>query len=374
MRIGINFLPYSMGYRGGAEVYLLNIARKLVALYPNYDWKFYGDYQLLATFTLEKNQKIVPLQWGMKNRVERIMLEQTWLAWRASYDQLDCLLSNYVSPVLSRIPVITIVHDMLLKRYPDLIERPKRFYWNIMLPTSIRHSASVVTVSQFSKQEILNFYPFAQHKIFVTVEGINPTIAQFKKNHRNITSDLSSPYLLCVSSFGQHKNLTILLEALSSLNTDLSDLQLIFVGSANTPDAIEYLNKMRTHIALLGIQEKVHFLGHVTAEKLAMLYQQAVAVVIPSLYEGFGLPVIEAQFFETPVLCANTASLPEIAGNSAIFFDPHSSQTLKKAILTLVNSANIQQEIIQQGMENIQRFTWEHAAQQMMTAIKHAIH
>ncbi|MEM2001565.1 MAG: glycosyltransferase family 1 protein [Candidatus Methanomethylicaceae archaeon] len=374
LRIGINLLPYAHGWHGGAENYLTNLAIHLAVGYPEHTLALIGRAEALSRFDDAHFEKYAIAKWDLfAKRWGRVLYEQAFL-WRDLHRyRLDCLISNYVLPIPSSCPAIVVVHDMLYARYPEAMELPKLWYWRLMVPLSIRRSRSVVTVSNFSKREICEVHPFAKNKIFVTVEGINPELAQYGNGTESMRTE-SEPFLLSVATFGKHKNLEMLIYALTKLRSmGYLSLKLVMVGAARTPDAKKVLSNIKGLTWQFGLDQDVRILGHVSARDLAGLYQRARALVVPSLYEGFGLPVIEAQFFGCPVICSNRAALPEIAGNAAIFFEPSSIDSLVEAIAELESNTERREYLIQAGRENVKRFSWQKAANQMMDAVNFSL-
>lgn len=374
MRIGFNLLPYSPGVHGGAEVFLSNVINALGRLNPQNRYVLMGGKHTIEYYIPPKgNFETVGIPIPPRgSRLARAFLEQTMLPIICAKQGLDCIISNYVSPLIANCARVVIIHDMLYRRYGEVLERPKLLYWRLMLPASIRWSASVGTVSEFSRSEIEAFHPAVKNRIFVTTEGIRPSLASAQPS--GVPFGLRpQAYLLCVATFGKHKNLQRLLYAFANLPNDCSEFCLVFVGAARTPDAKEYRTSVQRLIAQLGLTSRVIFTDHVCDAELASLYRDAFALVLPSLYEGFGLPVIEAQFFGCSVLCSNTASLPEVAGHGALMFDPTSVESIRDAILTLRNGRELRDQLLEAGRDNVSRFSWQEAATGLMRAIEFAV-
>jgi len=299
----------------------------------------------------------------------RVFLEQTLLPVLCAKQKLDVIISNYVSPIAARCPQIVVIHDMLYRRYPNMLETLKLAYWRLMVPMSIEFSAGILTVSEFSRREIIAFHPKARKKVFVIVEGIRPSLASVRP--APLPSGLKPEnYLLCVATFGRHKNLDRLLRAFAGLARKHLGLKMVFVGGARTPDAKEYFGYVEALARALEVSDRVIFTNHVREGELASLYQNALALVLPSLYEGFGLPVIEAQHFGCPVVCSNAGSLPEVAGRGAITFEPTRTGSIRDALLSVINEPQRRLRLRELGYENVSRFGWERAAAEVMEALR----
>jgi glycosyltransferase involved in cell wall biosynthesis len=266
---------------------------------------------------------------------------------------------------------ITIIHDLLVKRFPSLLERNKQWFWNVMFPISIRRSNLIGTVSNFSASEIEFFYPFAKRKLFVTAEGIRPSLLNNMSKPLDIKFNLSkSKYILCVATFAPHKNLLALVKGFEAVIKTLPEMKLVFIGKAKTSDALAYQEKIIDLVKKKGLSDRIVFLGHVDDIDFSALYSNAKATILPSLYEGFGLPIIESQFFGTPVLCSQRASMPEIAGDAAITFNPDNPSDIGAKIIEISLSESLRKKLSEKCADNIKRFTWENAANDLMSAIK----
>lgn len=373
MRIGFNFTPYSPGGHGGSEVFLSNVLRELSFIDNKNEYIIYGRKDSLESYAPAKgNFRIFALpDFVLSSRVKRILGEQFLLPALCARHKLDCLISNYVVPLLAPCPQITILHDVIFKRYPETLEPLKLAYWRYMLPASTRKSALVMTVSQFSAQEIRTLIAHTANKVAVTVEGVRPTL-QLAVSHTDANpSDLpiNGRYLLCVATFGPHKNLTKLVEAFAMVASDYPDLRLVFVGGAKTSDAKRYRDQVQETINNYSLNDRVDFLGHISDAMLANIYFHAQCLVLPSLYEGFGLPIIEAQTFGCPIVCSAVASMPEIAGDAALTFDPHSPLSIAESLKLVLNDEKKRHAMSAASLENVKRFSWKNAAEDLLRSI-----
>ena len=182
----------------------------------------------------------------------------------------------------------------------------------------MKRSKCVVTVSEFSASEIVHFYPELKDKVRVTVEGVRPTLEE--QFNRPQDRPYEFPYVMTVATFGAHKNLGMVVQALAAIAADRPGLHWVVVGSARTPDARIERQALEEKAKMAGVRERLHFTGHIDDEQLAALYRHAEATVLPSLYEGFGLPVAEAQAFDCPLLVSDRAALPGTAGKKCLGF------------------------------------------------------
>ena len=248
---------------------------------------------------------------------------------------------------------ITTIHDLAHRENPRWYSFFYRMFYKFVEPLVVNTCRKIITVSEFSKSEILKYYP-----------GINPYDIEEIYNACNnswgcdpIKEPAHSNYFLCVSSLDPRKNFPILLSSFSQL----PDLNLKVVGGKNN-----VFNKQE-----LKVPENVEFLGRVSDDELADLYTNAKAFIYPSLYEGFGLPPIEAAHFGCPVLLSDIPVFKEICRDSAIYFDPNSPESIIEAI-DRVNSMNkdLRAEMIQKAIQNTERFTWDSSAKKLLMLLK----
>ncbi|MBU0579782.1 MAG: glycosyltransferase family 4 protein [Candidatus Margulisbacteria bacterium] len=374
MKIAFNLLPYGDYSHCGAAYYLKNIIMLLKDMPTKYQIVLIcSDRDISAVFKAENSLTIIeiPGSW-VKIRWKRAILEQILIPYYCIKYGIQCVISNYTVPLMAPCSKIVIVHDMLYRRFPKLLPFSKLIYWSIMVYFSIRYSAAIITVSQFSANEICAFYPKARDRIFITSESIRSTLS-LKQKRESFPELARKPYLLCVSAFYKHKNLRNLIKAFASLSNDLKDLSLVLVGSILTPELRKERDILQGMVSDFALSARVQFKYNVTDEWLANLYQNASAFVLPSLYEGFCLPIIESQYFGCPVLCSDLPIFREVAGSAAIRFDSSSVDSIRKAILDLMIDQNLRKQLVIDGYSNIKRYTWEFSVARFSEAINFSI-
>lgn len=257
--------------------------------------------------------------------------------------------------ILIRRKIMTI-HDLAFLKNPAWYSRAYYWYYRLMTPLAVKTSQHILTVSEFSKNEILRFYPFLNgEKISVVYNAIDRQL--FKT-----CADVSQPedrFILCVSSIDPRKNFARLIEACK----DLTGAKLYIVG--------KYNRIFNQQMELDTDSDHIHFLGRVSDEELVRLYNQAVCFVFPSLYEGFGLPPLEAMACGCPVLVSDIPVEREVCGDAALYFNPlEPSEILRIITQYLSNTDVIKKTMRQKGYDNIKRFSWENSANVLMEIIK----
>jgi glycosyltransferase involved in cell wall biosynthesis len=284
---------------------------------------------------------------------------------RAAYG-FDLLhVPHFNVPICHRGPLLVSIHDVIHLMDPSVRQRPLAWsYARMMLEIAVRKSAHIVTVSEYSKLQIIDRLRIAPTKITVIYNGVSArfTYRDREQPYAEVTAELSVPrhYILVVGNLKPHKNVKKLLQAFALLRRGKKiDHNLVIVG-----DDVRYKPGLIEESLRLGIAGAVLFLAPVRDDLMPKLYAAADLLVMPSTLEGFGLPVVEAMACGTPVACSNAASLPEVAGDAAEYFEPRSMEGMATAIERVLTSADLQQRLRQKGLAQARKFSWDKCAQQ----------
>lgn len=380
MRLGINLLPYEPHKQGGAEIYLRNLVRELAIT----DLGIFDTVVLFVTpqskgkylpTTSNFKEYVLPT-WSVQGRLARIVAEQLLMPFYIRKAKIDCLFSNYVIPVLAPIPQVVNVHDMLYKRLPQMVEPAKRLYWTIFIPLSLRRARKIMTVSNSSAEDIQRYFPHVKEKLSVTVEGVNLNLAIHRDVNPSLVEEqlgIKAPFILSAATFAPHKNLKVLIKAFALVHEQFPDTLLVLTGRANTDDALQEQQELIELARSKGLEKHIIFTGYVSEKVLAALYRTAEAYVIPSIYEGFGLSVIEAQFFGTPVITSDAPALKEVGGEATIVASAQDECAFAKHISDLLQNDRRRKELIERGFANIKQYNWKAAAEDVVTECQAAI-
>lgn len=251
---------------------------------------------------------------------------------------------------------VSTIHDIAFEKFPQNFSWKFRKFYQLTIPIIIKTSRKIFTVSEFSKKEITSLYKISTSEIQVVPNAASniftrtPSIKQQEK------------YVLAVSSLTYQKNFIALIDAFNLLN-DKSH-KLLLVGSINRNFASKDL------IAKIDSNHLIKFTGRVSDVELVSLYSDATAFIHPSLYEGFGIPPLEAQACGCPVICSNTASLPEVCNDSALYFDPYNTLDIANKIDSFLAAPEVSAILVEKGYKNITRFSWEHSANTLLATLK----
>lgn len=260
-------------------------------------------------------------------------------------------------------PLVVTIHDLIPYILPETVGRGylQRFLRD--MPLIVNNSKIILTVSEYSKRDIIKFFPFVnEEKIFVTPLAANKsykplnksTCIEYIKNKYSI----DSPFLLYIGGFSTRKNVKELIIAFSKIQKSLKkDYKLVLCGSIRDEGI-----KLQELCKELLIDDKIIFTGFIPDDDLPIFYNAAELFVYPSLYEGFGLPPLEAMSCSTPVITSNLTSIPEVTNNCAVLINPLYNDELSLSIIDLLNSDSLLQEYGQKGYNNSLKFTWKNTA------------
>lgn len=282
-------------------------------------------------------------------------------------DRLDLFQSHYILPFWMPCARVVGIYDILYERFSEHFGRLHTLQMRTLVPRSARYAHKVITISEFTKGEIVNRYGVRPEKVSVIHCGVAGHFRVLPKTE--IMTNLSTlgirqPYLLCVGRMAPIKNMTGMLKAFASIAQTNKDLSMVVVGP-NDPTFID--NNLGKQLAgMEGLRSRIIFTGPVTQEQLIALYNGATLFVFPSFGEGFGIPVLEAMACGAPVLCSNTTSLPEVAGKVAETFDPFDQDEFNQKLGTLLRDSTRLEQMGREGPNWAGRFTWRKAAEQTL--------
>lgn len=263
------------------------------------------------------------------------------------------------------VPTVFSVYDLSLRRFRHTHPRDRVWLFEHFIKTRLRYARHVLTISEFVRQEIMEEFHLSPS--MVSAVPLAPDPVFFPAGPDDVKTvrikyGLPETYLLFVGSLEPRKNIDRLIDALMMADTDIPLVLSGWHGWGEKP----WVKKIREG----GLKNRIHLTGHIPDHDLRAIYTGAHAFVFPSLYEGFGLPILEAMSCRCPVICSNTASMPEVAGNAAILIDPESSDELASAIETLVYDTGIRTGLIEKGVRHAAGFHWGRTAESTLKIFK----
>jgi glycosyltransferase involved in cell wall biosynthesis len=279
--------------------------------------------------------------------------------------------TEHLLPPLQGVPTVLTVHDMIFRLFREHQKALNYWYLNSTMPIYCQRADAIITVSEASKQDILNQYALDPAKVSVIHEAAAPDFSRVSAGQaEEVRSRYGLPeqYLIHVGTIEPRKNLTRLVEALQLLREQGIRIPLVIVGSRGW-----LYHGFFGRLDELQVRDSVHFPGYVPAADLPLLYGAATAAVVPSLYEGFGLPVLEAMACGIPVASSEAASLREIGGDAACYFEATDVSAMANVIRSVWTQADLREEMRARGLLQAAKFSWERAATETMAVYQQLV-
>lgn len=282
-------------------------------------------------------------------------------------DKLQVFQSHYIFPFFIPCAKVVCVYDILFEMYPDFFGLLHTLQMKVLVKRSVKIADRVITISDFSKAEIVNRYHVDPGKVHVLSCGVSKI---FRKQELSETENtlirmkILRPYILCVGRKAPIKNLPGMIRAFTAFSKKKKDYCLVIAGP-NDPNFIE--RNLGKEIYLDDtLQRRIIFTGEISTQELVSLYNGAQLFVFPSFGEGFGLPVLEAMACGTPVLCSNLTSLPELAAGVATMFNPHDQNEFNDCLLELIDDTRALDTMKKAGPVRAAQYTWENYARKSL--------
>ncbi len=246
------------------------------------------------------------------------------------------------------------IHDIAVLKHKEWFSKKFYLFYKAVMPLLVKRAKKIFTVSEFSKSEIISYFSINPDRVFVVNNAVSKTISPNDTSDRWELND--KKYILAVSSINPRKNFKTIIEAFNKID---SDMHLVVAGEANKAfNKVDYINEAVKN-------KKILFLGYVSDEELGFLYKNAFVFVYISLYEGFGIPMLEAMSCGCPVIASNNTSMLEIGQNAALLVDPLNPEELKKGILDINTDADLRNNLIANGYLVNKEYTWEGSARKL---------
>ena len=266
------------------------------------------------------------------------------------------------------VPQLSVMHDLNFEHYPEDLPAAYSRYYRSFFPRFAKKAARIVTVSEFSKQDIVKHYDVPEERVDVVHNGVSAVYSPLALEEQNgVREKLTGgePYLICVGSMHARKNVARLLLAFDRLAADHATIRLVFVGEQMFHDP-----RMEEAWAQVGHKDRVVFTGRLGQQELRRTLGAAMALVYVSYFEGFGIPVAEAMKCGVPVVCANASSLPEVAGDAALYCDPFDVDDIARAMLTIISDPALRERLSAAGLQRAERYTWERTADGLWASVE----
>lgn len=376
MRIGID-ARVLFGPHTGDRTYLLNLLRQFAAMDLPHEFLLFTDrFEPLSLGARDKgrgagsgfpaNFRLIRLPKLSRWLYTGILLPRACAAY-----QVDLLHVQYIAPLTTPCPLVTTVHDVHWKRFPETFPTKDRLLMDIFLPLTFRRAAFVITDSRASRSDLVHFFRVPLNKICVIYLAAEERFFQWlpEVERRSVLEryGLTEGYVLFVGVIQPRKNLERLLHAVALLRPQVECCRLVIVGKLGwkTQRLIQLVSELR-------LKGCVRFTGYVPDKDLPAIYQGATVFAYPALWEGFGLPVLEAMASGVPVLTSNTSSLREIAEGAAVLVDPLSVRDIFEGLRRLLIDEGLRNNLRRLGLERAQKFSWRKTAEETLKVYESA--
>ena len=363
----INALPL-LSKLTGVGRYLYEVSKNIENYninFKNYYYYGYFSTKLInnskSNSSLQKFKSLIDKNQLLKKITRKLMIvfsnifkKEFDIYWEPNFIPLDSIKAK---------KVITSVHDFSFVLYKDYHPKERIEYFEKNFFKNIYRSNYIICFSEFTKKEILNYIDIDENRVKVIYHGVDHKLFKVYKD-KGLNFELPESFIFCAGSIEPRKNLLGLLKAYNNLDKNLKNkYKLVLAGFKgwNNSDVLELIEKNRDNII---------YLGYITDEELAKVYNLATIFVYPSFYEGFGLPVLEAMACGTAVITSNISSLPEVGGDAVIYCNPYDVGDICNKIKMLLTDENLQRELKIKGVKRAKQFTWEKSAKEHIELFK----
>ena len=362
MRIGIFVMKAGTG-AGGLETYDANLIRSLARIDSNNDYRIYclapGIVDLLS---VDRPNFSFRALWPHNKWISIPVA----LPLAMARDRLDLFHGAFVPPPFSPCDYVFTLHDVYMFLYPEFLPPLLRFRLRRLLARSIRKAAHIICVSQSVHDHVAERFGVAGERLSVVYHGVEEMFRPLDREANARILDerygISGPYLFFAGRFEPRKNVVRILEAFDIFRRESGGTTRLVLAGEKTWSRAE----VDATIARLGLREDVIELGNIPRAALPPLYSGALAFVFPSLWEGFGLPIVEAMACGTPVITGNLSAMPEIAGGAALLVDPNRVDSIAEAMLRIAREQGLREALIEKGLSRAREFDWDRTARETL--------
>lgn len=361
MKIGINLLYLLPGVVGGTETYAVELLKGLAKINDQDDFLVFVNNEC-AQWPLPEAKNFHKMNCSVNatNRSARYFFEQILLPKLLKKNGIEVVHSlGYVAPLFTSCKSVVTIHDLNFIALRKTMPLKRRITLGFFSTLSAKRADKIITVSNFSKQQLMQMLKIDEKKIIVTYEGPIENNSSINVNWLDLKGKykIVEPYIVAFGGGVVHKNIPSLISAYMMIESEFPH-QLVLIGHIPSNTNIKKFS---------GKADRIKTTGFITRKDILPILNHADAFVFPSLYEGFGLPILEAQQAKVPVISSMAGSLPEVAGDGAMYFNQHSVDDLAKSMRHVLTDSNLRQQLILRGNKNLQRFSWEKTARETIS-------
>lgn len=350
-----------------------------------------GQFEFVVFLSKQNYDEFFPHQFKDR-RVKKVLADVSWYGFKEQFvfpfiiakEKLDLIhFPHFNVPIFCFCPFILTIHDLILTKFPSKRASTlntfkywfKHLMYRLVIKSALYRAKKIITVSNFTKEDIIKQFKIKKEKITVIYEGVanlekdrdSLFVAKLDKEETLMNFNVVGSYLLYVGNAYPHKNLDFLLQLFLQIQKKYSDFRLVLVGKEDY-----FYRQIKKEAIRLNLWQEnnknssVVFTDYVPDSQLKILYNEAFLYVFPSLYEGFGLPPLEAMANNCPVFSSNQASLPEVLGDSALYFDPKNKDSFLNQFEKIVNDNELREKYVKLGKEKVKKFNWWECARETL--------
>lgn len=344
----------------GIGVYIQNLVSEFSSLRPSHRFVLYVSAEDRQKITVPDHWDVRETRYGKYSIGEFISFGQA-----VRKDGVDLFHEpHFTLPLGLQGRSVVTVHDLIHLKVPQYFSSVQRAYVRFMVRQALRNAGAIIADSENTKNDLVELFGISEDRVAAIHCGVRPFFRPL--DHQSVRRfrderGLKSPYLLFAGNIKPHKNVPTLLRAFSLLHARFPELRLVFTGGECFADA-ELARLARD----LRIAEKITDLGRVGEGELLTAYNGAEALVLPSYYEGFGLPVLEAMSCGVPTVVSTGGSLPEVAGDASIICDPNKAEAFAEAVEAILTDSTLRSKLVDLGKQRSSQFSWRETARQTM--------
>ena len=363
MKIGV--MLRHLNELGGVSVYTRNILDNLLEIDGENEYIFlYNDSSMLGTYSGYKNVREIAI-----NKKNKFLWDQIYVPLTVKSEKIDIIFNPKLSiPLFAPAKKIFTMHGLEQFALPTVFKWYDDIYFHLMMPFYCRRAHAIIVMTEFGKKELIKYLKPQSEKIEVIYESHHKRF-EVKKNKEELLAikrkyNLPDNFILFVGGLTPLKNFSNILRAFNIVRKKVS-VKLVFVGFKRWKYAkdFELIKKLR-------LQNEIITLGFVPNNDLPYIYNLAQCLIFPSLYEGFGIPILEAQACGCPVVSSKTGAIPEVSGGAALLVDPYNYKEIAQAVVDVLTSEDLRGKLIRAGLENAKRFDWSVTARETLELFK----
>ncbi|MCL2245780.1 MAG: glycosyltransferase family 4 protein [Lentimicrobiaceae bacterium] len=372
MRIGVNTRLFVKGKMDGIAWFTYEIFKRIVTQHPEHEFVFFFDRPCNPEFLFAPNVKPVVVHPQARHPFLWFLFFEIGIKKALKKEKIDLFISPDGWACLNTdVKTITVIHDLNFEHYPSFVTPINRRYYRYFFPRFAKKADHLITVSQFSKEDIAKMYHIDEEKISVVYNAASDDFFEVDKKTKETTIQQLSgglPYFVFVGSAHKRKNVARIMQAFDQFREKHAGYKFVFAGSNKYWD-----DDIRNTYKKLKYKDEVIFTGYISTSEMNRVVSSALALVYTSLFEGFGVPIVEGFAAHVPVITSNVTSMPEVAGAAALLVNPLSINEIANALEQIATDVQLRTNLIKLGKERKHAFSWDQSAQQFWKIIHNTL-